>query len=319
MPLLSRRAAYNALSIFSLSGAAAYYTYRISNPPRPPNKKMLPSYEATFSVPLECDACVTDIKSALSKIDGKRPHSISSTSFSIPSRLVTITSTSPPSQIINTIQSTGRDAILRGSGQPNSAAVCILELPPSSSSSSSSNPTIPSNDPLLQPSSKPKPKHESPVRGLARLIQLSDQLTLLDLTLTNLPRGRYRVSVRKTGDISAGSASLGPVYNGGDDDDTAGGGSKREGELGVIEVDEKGRGNLVGEVGWRVGELVGRGMCVRREGGGDMDGVGEEAEREVVGVVARSAGVWENEKVVCGCSGKTVWEERQEMVGKGML
>lgn len=37
----------------------------------------------------------------------------------------------------------------------------------------------------------------------------------------------------------------------------------------------------------------------------------------VLGVVARSAGVWENEKVVCACSGKTVWEEREEMVGRG--
>jgi len=39
----------------------------------------------------------------------------------------------------------------------------------------------------------------------------------------------------------------------------------------------------------------------------------------VVGVVARSAGVWENEKVVCGCSGKTVWEERGDAVKRGML
>ena len=39
----------------------------------------------------------------------------------------------------------------------------------------------------------------------------------------------------------------------------------------------------------------------------------------VMGVVARSAGVWENEKMVCSCSGKTVWEEREEQVGRGML
>ena len=85
------------------------------------------------------------------------------------------------------------------------------------------------------------------------------------------------------------------------------------GELGKLEVDEDGRGSLVGEIDWRVWQMVGRGIVVERlgkkEGG---DGL-------VVGVVARSAGVWENEKVVCGCSGKTVWEEREEMVGKGML
>lgn len=111
--------------------------------------------------------------------------------------------------------------------------------------------------------------------------------------------------MRRTGDISRGARSLGDVYRGEN--------GEREGELGVLEVDAKGRGNLVGEVGWRVWELVGRGMCVQRIDDGDG------GREDVVGVVARSAGVWENEKVVCACSGKTVWEEREEMVGKGMV
>lgn len=100
-------------------------------------------------------------------------------------------------------------------------------------------------------------------------------------------------------------------------------GEKRKGGFGVIGVDEKGRGSLVGEVGWRVWELVGRGMCVEKvgdeAGGAQRTSNGQEKEVQVVGVVARSAGVWENEKVVCGCSGKTVWEEREEMAAKGML
>ncbi|KAI4249575.1 MAG: hypothetical protein LQ352_005571, partial [Teloschistes flavicans] len=163
-------------------------------------------------------------------------------------------------------------------------------------------------------------RYDSPVRGLARLIQLAPSLTLLDLTLTALPSGRYRVSVRRTGDISSGAASLGGVYDGEADD--------RQGVLGEIEIGEQDqRGILVGEIAWEVWELVGRGMCVEPVGTGGADGdvngvkVRREREggREVCGVVARSAGVWENEKVVCGCSGKTVWEEREEMVGKGMV
>lgn len=131
----------------------------------------------------------------------------------------------------------------------------------------------------------------------------------MDVTVTALPRGRYSVSVRRTGDILRGARSLGDVYRGED--------GGRVGELGVLEVDEKGRGNLVGEVGWRVWELVGRGICVQPVEAGGLGG--EDGRGEVVGVVARSAGAWENEKVVCGCSGKTVWEEREEMVGKGMV
>ena len=97
----------------------------------------------------------------------------------------------------------------------------------------------------------------------------------------------------------------------------------RNGELGKVKVGEEGRGELVGEINWPIWEAVGRGIVVQREGGGehatDTEDNDRREEEVVVGVVARSAGVWENEKVVCGCSGKTVWEEREEMVGKGMV
>lgn len=32
----------------------------------------------------------------------------------------------------------------------------------------------------------------------------------------------------------------------------------------------------------------------------------------LAGVIARSAGTWSNDKSVCTCSGKTVWEEARE-------
>ena len=214
---------------------------------------------------------------------------IQETSFSLPKQMLTTTATTPPSQIISTIQATGRTAILRGSGNADSAAVCILETPPPQT-----------------PSSMPEP---SPVRGLARLIQLSDRITLLDMTLTALPKGVYEASIRQTGDISKGMESMGDVFTGLSGD--------RNGRLGSLEVDGSGRAALVGEVDWQVWEMVGRSIMVRRKGGAEESGdVGGSA---VMGVVARSAGVWENEKVVCGCSGKTVWEEREEQVSRGML
>ena len=37
------------------------------------------------------------------------------------------------------------------------------------------------------------------------------------------------------------------------------------------------------------------------------------------GVIARSAGVWENDKQVCSCSGKTVWQERIDARVKGYM
>ena len=103
-----------------------------------------------------------------------------------------------------------------------------------------------------------------------------------------------------------------------------------------VVVDREGVGKAVGEVGWGVAEMIGRGIVVRKVKGrgeeeedrdGRMEGrrkkpdeaEGENQDAAVIGVVARSAGVWENSKVVCACSGKTVWEEREEMVSKGIF
>ena len=266
-------------SVACLSTGAIYYAF--SPTPYTKREKMLPAYKATFSVPMHCDACIKDISGALSKLPG-----VQETDFSLPNQILTTTSTSPPSAIISTIQGTGRTAILRGSGKANSAAVCILETPP--------------------PPTSPSAPEASPVRGLARLIELSDRITLLDMTLTGLPTGTYSASIRQSGDISNVPGSMGGVFAGFEGD--------KAGNLGNLEVDKTGRGSMVGEVDWRIWELVGRGVVVERLGEDTEGGNGL-----VVGVVARSAGVWENEKVVCGCSGKTVWEEREEMVGKGML
>ena len=102
--------------------------------------------------------------------------------------------------------------------------------------------------------------------------------------------------------------------------------SDKDGNLGKLEVDEHGRGALIVEIDWRIWEMVGRGMLVKRHERDDhgsnpaINGTSQETAFDdvVMGVVARSAGVWENEKVVCGCSGKTVWEEREEQVSRGM-
>ncbi|KAL8674114.1 MAG: hypothetical protein Q9168_001451 [Polycauliona sp. 1 TL-2023] len=70
MSFLSRRAA-TAITAFSATAAGGTLLYSQQSPRPHQNKqqKMLPSYEATFSVPLECESCVTDIKGALSKVD----------------------------------------------------------------------------------------------------------------------------------------------------------------------------------------------------------------------------------------------------------
>lgn len=129
-PLITKRATYLFTSFATLSTLGFIYKLTSSK-----SKTMLPPYKATFSVPLACDSCISDISAALSTVPGNRIYlrhhhpptirklnfaGIQSTEFSLPSQLVTTTGTAIPSVIISTIQSTGRPAILRGSGASNS-------------------------------------------------------------------------------------------------------------------------------------------------------------------------------------------------------
>lgn len=129
--------------------------------------------------------------------------------------------------------------------------------------------------------------------------------------------------MRQTGDISRGVESTGGIWRGeapsyaqpdasiesGTENGLLGEVVSEKGFLGEVVVDDTGMGSAFLEKDVRIWEVIGRGMVVTPREGGDS----------VVGVIARSAGVWDNEKTVCSCSGKTVWEERGEQVGRGML
>ena len=202
-------------------------------------------------------------------------------------QLVLIEGTASPSSIVSAIESTGRDAILRGSGKSNSAGVCILETH------------------STQVSDK--------VRGLARMVEVSSGLTLVDLTIKGLPPGTYHATVRETGDISQGAASTGGIWEA---IKSIGGFGQDRGDFGSIDVGQDGRGSAFLDRSVSIWELIGRSMVVSKERAGPFI---SEDPNTLVGVIARSAGVWDNDKVVCSCSGKSVWEERKEQVVKGMM
>jgi copper chaperone for superoxide dismutase len=161
------------------------------------------------------------------------------------------------------------------------------------------------------------------VRGLARMVQTSPHTTLVDLTLRGVAPGEYRATVRQSGDLSRGASSTGGVWTGttgaAEDGGKANGGTTQpKGLLGTFTVGKDGRGAVYINHAFQIWEIIGHGMVVTRQS--DEAGAALRNDRDtVVGVIARSAGMWDNDKTVCSCTGKTLWEERKDEVQKGML
>jgi len=100
--------------------------------------------------------------------------------------------------------------------------------------------------------------------------------------------GKYDICIRESGNLSIGLESAGKVQH----------------VLGVVEVVERGWGEWSGEIeDMQVWQIIGHALSVDK----------------VAGVVARSAGIWENVKKVCACSGRTIWEEHQVMAKVGSV
>ena len=153
------------------------------------------------------------------------------------------------------------------------------------------------------------------VRGLARMVEVSKNMTLVDLTIRGLPAGQYQATVRETGDISRGAASTGGIWEA--LMTKLGVTQPPRGHFGTIFVGKDGRGSAFLDRPVSIWEIIGRSMVVSEQ---EKEGSYEQEDpNTLVGVIARSAGVWDNDKTVCSCSGKNVWEERKEQVGRGML
>ncbi|KAF6063012.1 Heavy-metal-associated domain family protein [Candida albicans] len=231
---------------------------------------MTNTFEIVFAVPMECDSCVDSIASVLKGLDGVEKFNIN-----LKDNLVSTEGSLPPSEISKAIQSTGKDAIIRGTGKPDSAAVCILE-------------SFDPND------------IQHPVKGLARLVEVSPNDLFVDLTVNGLPKGVYYPSIRVSGNLSQGALSTGPSFY----------------ELNPIEVKTPEDSTLYAGQAFlhaklNINQLIGRSIILSKI----KDQVAPDS---LCGVIARSAGVWENDKQVCSCSGKTVWQERIDARVKGV-
>ncbi|KAJ4150040.1 hypothetical protein LMH87_010807 [Akanthomyces muscarius] len=247
------------------------------------------TFQTLFAVPLSCDVCVKSVSDALYSLGG-----ITKVEGDLENQLIAVEGSAAPSKIVEAIQDTGRDAILRGSGSSNSAAVSILESFAES----------------VQQESDEDPSRE--VRGLARMVEVGSGRTLVDLTVRGVSPGTYRATIRQYGDLKHGAASTGPVWKQQQEEE-----SQPKGLLGIVEVGKDGRGSVFVDRDFYIWEVIGHAMVLTKQ---QDDGPQLKNDADtVVGVIARSSGMWDNDKTVCSCTGKTLWEERKDEVAKGML
>ncbi|RDA86266.1 hypothetical protein CP532_5113 [Ophiocordyceps camponoti-leonardi (nom. inval.)] len=231
------------------------------------------------SFQLSCDDCIKAVSDQLRGLDG-----ITEVRGNLRDQLISVQGSAAPSAIVEAIRATGRDAILRGSGASNSAAVSILETYAGRSEDENRFP-------------------DRAVRGLARMVQISPERTLVDLTVRGLAPGTYRAMIREYGDVKDGASSTGPLWD--------------KGALGVMEVNEDGRGSAFLDPPFQIWEVIGHAMVLTKQD--ESIQPLQNDEDTVVGVIARSAGAWDNDKTVCSCTGRTLWDERETEVKKGML
>ncbi|XP_065177411.1 copper chaperone for superoxide dismutase-like [Sycon ciliatum] len=241
-----------------------------------------------FAVKMTCQSCVAAVKNSLRDIDG-----VQGVDVDLQNERVVVTSTLPTAKVQSLLESSGRSVLVRGQGpvataasvgaQHLGAAVAIM-------------------------------LGRSGVTGLARFTQVEDDKCILEGTVDGLSPGKHGIHIHEYGDISQGCESVGDHFNpyqrphGPPEAE-----DRHVGDLGNVEADASGRAIFrLEEKVVKVWDVIGRTIVV--------DGVEDDYSpaykstvRVACGIIARSAGLFENDKKVCACTGRTMWQEKEDL------
>lgn len=252
------------------------------------------SSKIEFAVEMTCEKCVNVIREKLNNVAG-----VHQVEISLEKGSVVVDTSLPSSRVQQLIESTNRRAILKGYGEEKkSAAVAMLGGSIGSGL--------------------------GPVKGVVRFLQLSPDSCIIDGTIDGLTPGFHGLHVHECGDISKGCESVGSHFNpyntkhGGQGNDVQ---SRHAGDLGNVEADQTGRASFVlKDKVLKVPDIIGRSIVVteKKDDLGQGDSIhssvdGNSGTRLACGIIARSAGIFENVKKICACDGVTLWEERDKL------
>lgn len=170
------------------------------------------------------------------------------------------------------------------------------------------------------------------IRGVVRFSSTTDDQQMngcvVDGVLDGLTPGLHGIHIHECGDISKGCESLGKHYNprnarhGSPDNDID---ERHAGDLGNITADLTGRAKFrFTDKVINVGDIIGRSIVVTEHAddfglGNDDNSLidGNSGNRLACGIIARSAGIFQNFKKICACDGVTLWDERDKPLAGG--
>ncbi|XP_039625145.1 copper chaperone for superoxide dismutase-like [Polypterus senegalus] len=244
-----------------------------------------------FAVQMTCDSCVSAVRNMLEGVSG-----IHSVDTDLEKQTVVVDCTLPSQQVQDLIENSGRRAVLKGMGSlveaHLGAAVAMMS-------------------------------GQNQVQGVVRFLQVTEDCCLIEGTIDGLEPGLHGLHVHEFGDLTNNCHSCGEHYNpfgknhGGQKDL-----EKHAGDLGNILSDKDGRATFrIEEYQVKVWDIIGRSIVV--DSGEDDLGcgnhplsskTGNSGERMACGIIARSAGLFENPKLICACDGVTLWEERDRPI-----
>ncbi|EDM12428.1 copper chaperone for superoxide dismutase, isoform CRA_d [Rattus norvegicus] len=157
--------------------------------------------------------------------------------------------------------------------------------------------------------------------------ELSSELCLIEGTIDGLEPGLHGLHVHQYGDLTKDCSSCGDHFN---PDGASHGGpqdtDRHRGDLGNVHAEASGRATFrIEDKQLKVWDVIGRSLVVDEgeddlgRGGHPLSKVtGNSGKRLACGIIARSAGLFQNPKQICSCDGLTIWEERgRPIAGQG--
>lgn len=173
--------------------------------------------------------------------------------------------------------------------------------------------------------------NDDQIKGVIRFSAANENASpgcVVDGVIDGLTPGLHGIHVHECGDISRGCESVGKHYNPRNTrhGSPANGIDERHaGDLGNIEADASGRAQFrFTDKVITVPEIIGRSIVVTEHAddyglGHTNDSLidGNSGKRLACGIIARSAGIFQNFKKICACDGVTIWDERDKPMAGG--